>query len=271
MMTGEPIIEANDVCVEFDMPRKQLSLVVLWQFSLSLARGEFVSLVGPSGCGKTTFLNVCAGLLRPSAGAVKVNGKPVTGPGPERNVVFQEYGLLPWRTVEGNIRFGLELRGEKNGRVAEQIKSVVDMVGLRGFEHSYSYELSGGMRQRVGLARALVTDPELLLMDEPFGALDAMTREVLARELERIFMQTHKSTLFVTHSIDEAIALSDRIVVCTARPARIKAIVPVNLPRPRSDYDVKAHPDFGPLWEHVWTLLRNEIYEELSHEKREIE
>ncbi len=265
------MIDASDVCVEFPMPRKQLSLVALWQFSLSVGRGEFVSLVGPSGCGKTTFLNVCAGLLKPTSGTVKVEGKLVTGPGPERNVVFQEYGLLPWRTVEGNIRFGLEVRGQKNGTVSDQIKRVIEMVGLRGFEHSYSYELSGGMRQRVGLARALVTDPDLLLMDEPFGALDAMTREVLAREYERIFLQTHKTTLFVTHSIDEAIALSDRIVVCTARPARIKAIVPVDLPRPRSDYDVKTHPDFGGLWEHVWTLLRSEIYEELSHEKREIE
>jgi NitT/TauT family transport system ATP-binding protein len=260
-------IEADNLSMEFDLPRKQLSLVTLWDFSLDIERGEFVSLLGPSGCGKTTFLNLLAGLIKPTTGTLKVNNKTVTGPGPDRNVVFQEYGLLPWRTVESNVEFGLELRGEKGPAAKAAVQRAIDMVGLTGFEQSYSYELSGGMRQRVGLARALVTDPEILLMDEPFGALDAMTREVLQREFEKIFIQTKKTVLFVTHSIDEAIALSDRIVICTARPARIKAIIPVTMPRPRADYDIKTHPDYGAMWEKIWSLLREEVYEELEQEK----
>jgi NitT/TauT family transport system ATP-binding protein len=265
------LIDIDRVTVEFDLPQKELILVALWEFSLTIDRASFVSIVGPSGCGKTTMLNVAAGLQKPTSGTVLIDGKPVTGPGPDRNVVFQEYGLLPWRTVESNIQFGLELRGERNGESRAKVQQVIDMVGLHGFEKSYSYELSGGMRQRVGLARALVTDPEILLLDEPFGALDAMTREVLQREFERIFLQTQKTVLLVTHSIDEAIALSDFIVVCTARPGRVKGIVPVDLPRPRADYDVKIHPKFGPLWEEVWRLLRSEVYEELEQEKEQVE
>lgn len=256
------MIEADKVTTEFDMPREQLGLVALWEFSLSIDQGEFVCVVGPSGCGKTTFLNIVAGLLKPTSGVVKVNGKPVTGPGPDRNVVFQEYGLLPWRTVLDNIKFGLELRGDlKNGHSAEKIAEVINLVGLKGFEKSFSYELSGGMRQRVGLARALVTDPDILLMDEPFGALDAITREMLQREFERIIDQTKKTVLFITHSIDEAIALGDRIVVCTARPGRVKADIPVDLPRPRADYDIKLHPRFTELWGEVWSQLQAEVYD----------
>jgi NitT/TauT family transport system ATP-binding protein len=261
------LIDARDLTIEFDLPQKGLTLVALWQFSLSIDRGQFVSIVGPSGCGKTTLLNAAAGLLKPSSGELLINGRPVTGPGPDRNVVFQEYGLLPWRTVESNVQFGLELRGERDAASRAKVQQVIDMVGLNGFEKSYSYELSGGMRQRVGLARALVTDPEILLLDEPFGALDAMTREVLQREFEQIFLKTHKTVLLVTHSIDEAIALSDFIVVCTARPGRLKGIIPVDMPRPRADYDIKTHPRFGPLWEEVWGLLRSEVYAELEQEK----
>ena len=264
-----PIIEANDVTVEFDLPRKQLTLVALWQFSLAIERGEFISIVGPSGCGKTTFLNVVAGLVKPNAGAVHIHGRPITGPGPDRNVVFQEHGLLPWRTVEANVRFGLELRGANHHTSTDNVQRTIEMVGLRGFEHAYSYELSGGMKQRVGLARALVTEPDILLMDEPFGALDAMTREVLQREFERIFLQTRKTVLFVTHSIDEAIALSDRIVVCTSRPGRVKAIIPVDLPRPRADYDIKLLPRFGEFWGKVWDLLQSEVYDDLEQEKEQ--
>jgi NitT/TauT family transport system ATP-binding protein len=265
------LIDIDKVTVEFDLPQKELILVALWEFSLTIDSAKFVSIVGPSGCGKTTMLNVAAGLHKPTSGTVKINGQLVTGPGPDRNVVFQEYGLLPWRTVEGNVRFGLELRGEKNGASRTKVQEAIDMVGLHGFEKSYSYELSGGMRQRVGLARALVTDPDILLLDEPFGALDAMTREILQREFERIFLQTKKTVLLVTHSIDEAIALSDFIVVCTARPGRVKGIVPVDLPRPRADYDIKTHEKFGALWEEVWHLLRSEVYAELEQEKEQTE
>ncbi len=263
-------IEANELSAEYDLPRKQLTMVALWKFSLSVQAGEFVSIVGPSGCGKTTFLNVVAGLVKPTSGEVLVNGRAVTGPGPERNVVFQEYGLLPWRTVEDNVRFGLELRGEKGGSVNDKIQQAIDLVGLRGFEHAYSYELSGGMRQRVGLARALVTDPEILLMDEPFGALDAMTREILQREFERIILKTRQTVLFVTHSIDEAIALSDRIVIVTSRPGRLKEVVPIDLPRPRADYDIKLHPSYGKLWDRVWSLLQAEVYDDLELQKNKL-
>lgn len=265
-----PFIDAKEVTCEYNLPRKQVTLVALWQFSLTMERGEFVSIVGPSGCGKTTFLNVAAGLVKPTSGVLQIDGRPITGPGPDRNVVFQEYGLLPWRTVESNIQFGLELRGERGAAPAEKVHHVVEMMGLQGFEHAYSYELSGGMRQRVGLARALVTDPDILLMDEPFGALDAMTREVLQREFERVILQTHKTVLFITHSIDEAIALSDRIVICTSRPGRVKEIVPVDLPRPRADYDYKVHPKFGELWKRVWSQLQAEVYDDLKQEKARV-
>lgn len=265
-----PIIDAREVSAEYDLPRKQLTMVALWKFSLSVERGEFISIVGPSGCGKTTFLNIVAGLIKPTSGQVLINNNPITGPGPERNVVFQEYGLLPWRTVEDNVKFGLELRGEKDSDIADKVHQAIELVGLHGFEHAYSYELSGGMKQRVGLARALVTDPEILLMDEPFGSLDAMTREILQREFERIIMKTRQTVLFVTHSIDEAIALSDRIVICTSRPGRLKEIIPVNLPRPRADYDFKLHPEFGRLWEKVWGLLQAEVYDDLAMQKEKL-
>lgn len=264
------IIQANEVSAEYDLPRKQLTMVALWKFSLSVEPGEFISIVGPSGCGKTTFLNMVAGLIKPTSGEVLINGRKVTGPGPERNVVFQEYGLLPWRTVEDNVGFGLELREEKGNGASEKIHQAIDLVGLRGFEHAYSYELSGGMKQRVGLARALVTDPQILLMDEPFGALDAMTREILQREFERIILKTRQTVLFVTHSIDEAIALSDRIAICTSRPGRLKEIIPVELPRPRADYDIKLHPRYGELWDRVWSLLQAEVYEDLELQKKKL-
>lgn len=265
-----PLIEARDLCAEYDLPRKQLTMVALWNFSLTIEAGEFISIVGPSGCGKTTFLNILAGLVEPTAGEIRIKGQKVTGPGPERNVVFQEYGLLPWRSVEDNVKFGLELRGQKGKEVNERVHQAIELVGLHGFEHAYSYELSGGMKQRVGLARALVTDPEILLMDEPFGSLDAMTREILQRELEKIIMKTRQTVLFVTHSIDEAIALSDRIVICTSRPGRLKDIVPVSLPRPRADYDIKTHPEFGKLWETVWSQLQAEVYDDLALQQQKL-
>lgn len=259
-------LEAVDVCVEFPVPRKEISLVALWDFSLTVERGEFVSIVGPSGCGKTTFLNVAAGLLEPTTGAVLADGTPIDGPSPERSVVFQEYGLFPWRTVLGNIRFGPEIRHERGEASERQIQDAIDLVGLGGFESSYPYELSGGMRQRVGLARALVNDPDILLLDEPFGALDAITREVLQREFEAIFMKTGKTVVLITHNIDEAIAMSDRIAVLTARPGRLKGVVPVDLPRPRSDYDVKSRVEYTHIWEETWGLVQSEIGDDRENE-----
>jgi NitT/TauT family transport system ATP-binding protein len=252
-------LEARDVTVEFPLPRKQIAIVAVWQFSLAVRPGEFVSIVGPSGCGKTTFLNVLAGLQEPTSGELFVNGKPTTGTGGERAVVFQEYGLLPWRTVERNVGLGPEVRGEKQREIKRRVHEALELVGLEGFDQSYSYELSGGMRQRVGLARALVTNPEILLLDEPFGALDAITREVLQKELERIVLRTKKTVVLITHSIDEAIALSDRIIVSTARPARVKGEIRVDLPRPRGGFDLKSHELYMPIWEATWGLVESEI------------
>ena len=255
-----PAIEINDVTVAYPQQRASSLLVALWRFRMSLAEREFVTVVGPSGCGKTTLLNTIAGLVRPTEGEVLVDGNRVTEPGPERAVVFQEYALLPWRTVWDNIRFGTEMQKKGRDGAAKRIEDAIGLVGLKGFEKAYPRELSGGMRQRVGLARALVAEPRILLMDEPFAAVDAMTREVMQGELERIVAETHKTVLFITHSIDEAILLGDRVVVMTTRPGRIKEIVPVPLERPRWNHDAKAEPEYIRLREHIWDLLREEAY-----------
>jgi NitT/TauT family transport system ATP-binding protein len=252
------VIEIRDLTVAYPQARTSNRLVALWEVNLSVRDGEFVTVVGPSGCGKTTLLNAVAGLLEPTGGQVTVDGKRVSGPGPERAVVFQEYALLPWRTVWDNIRFGLEMQPELRSTADRRIREAIDLVGLVGFERAYPRELSGGMRQRVGLARALVAEPKILLMDEPFAAVDAMTREVMQGELERIVAATGKTVIFITHSIDEAITLGDRVVVATTRPGRIKEIVTINLPRPRGAVDVKADPAFIAVREHVWALLKDE-------------
>jgi NitT/TauT family transport system ATP-binding protein len=252
-------IEIKDLTVEYELQDQDSMLVALWEVSLSIDQGEFVVMVGPSGCGKTTLINAIAGLLKPTSGSIRVHGVPVAGPGPDRAMVFQEYALLPWRTVMGNVKFGVEMqRGRDKSKGDKPLQEAIDMVGLTGFEKSYPHQLSGGMRQRVGLARALVAEPTVLLMDEPFAALDAMTREVMQGELEQIIAESNQTVLFITHSIDEAIALADRIVVASARPGRIREIVPVDLPRPRREYDVKSHPGFAELREHLWNLLREE-------------
>jgi NitT/TauT family transport system ATP-binding protein len=252
------VIEIRDLTVAYPQARTSNRLVALWEVNLSVRDGEFLTVVGPSGCGKTTLLNAVAGLVPATAGEVLVDGKRVTGPGPERAVVFQEYALLPWRTVWDNIKFGLEMQSHLRATAERRIREAVDLVGLRGFERAYPRELSGGMRQRVGLARALVAEPKILLMDEPFAAVDAMTREVMQGELERIVAATGGTVIFITHSIDEAILLGDRVVVATTRPGRIKEIVPVDLPRPRGESDAKADPAFLRTREHVWELLRDE-------------
>ena len=252
-------IEIRDLTVEYELTDRQLLLVALWQVSLTIRSGEFVVIVGPSGCGKTTLINAIAGLVKPSEGTIKVDGELVERPGPDRAMVFQEYALLPWRTVLGNLKFGVEMQRKRRGSIGqEELRAVVDMVGLTGFEGAFPHQLSGGMRQRVGLARALVAEPKVLLMDEPFAALDAMTREVMQGELEDIIARTGQTVVFITHSIDEAIALGDRIVVASARPGRIREIVEVDLPRPRREYDVKSHPGFPAFREHLWSLLKEE-------------
>jgi NitT/TauT family transport system ATP-binding protein len=250
-------VEARGVSVEYERTREKSTLIALEDFDLEVREGEFLAIVGPSGCGKSTFLNVVAGLVEPAAGEIKVYGKPVTGPGPDRAVVFQDYALMPWRTVEKNVRFGLEMQGRVDSDTGAKVAKYIKMVGLAGFEKSYPRELSGGMRQRVGLARALVTEPRLLLMDEPFAAVDAMTREIMQEELTKIVATTGQPIIFITHGVDEAVTLADRIAVVTNRPGRIKEIIEVDLPRPRSRAS-RSLPEFQALRDRVWQLLSEE-------------
>jgi NitT/TauT family transport system ATP-binding protein len=251
-------IELQQVTVTFSQPDGG-EFRAVDGFDLQVRRGEFVTIVGPSGCGKSTLLSAVDGLIRPHAGQVIINGALVTGPGPERALVFQEFALLPWRTVVGNVMLGLELqRKYPTSQMKEMVHHYIKMVGLQGFENHYPHQLSGGMRQRVGLARALAVNPEILLMDEPFAALDAQTREIMSVELLRIWEQDKKTVLFVTHGIDEAVYLADRVVVMSGRPGRVKEIIPVNLVRPRS-LAIKDDPDFVRLRRHIWDLLEKEV------------
>jgi ABC-type nitrate/sulfonate/bicarbonate transport system ATPase subunit len=232
------------------------ALVALYNISLTVRRNEFVSLLGPSGCGKTTLIRIIAGLLAADRGEVLVENRPVTGPGRDRCMVFQQFGLLPWRTVLANVEFGLEIEGVPREERAAVARRYLDLVGLKGFEHYYPHQISGGMQQRVGIARALSKQPDILLMDEPFGAVDAQTREQLQEELLKIWGQTDTTVIFVTHSIDEAIYLSDRIIVMQARPGRVKEEFSVDLPRPRWEGDVKADPRFAQLRARLRDSLR---------------
>jgi NitT/TauT family transport system ATP-binding protein len=252
-----PFIQARNITLVFKSKTRE-PVTALSNFSLEVGRGEFVSIVGPSGCGKSTFLNILLGLLRPEAGEMRLNGTPIAGPSQERAMVFQEFGLLPWRTVRANVELGLELKGipstERSRRAAELIK----LVGLPGFERHYPHELAGGMKQRVGLARALATEPEVLLMDEPFAALDAQTRDLMQAELLQIWERTKKTVLFVTHSIEEAAYLSDRVIVMTARPGRTKDVLKIQLPRPR-DYEMRLTGEFNAIKSRIWEVLKEEL------------
>jgi NitT/TauT family transport system ATP-binding protein len=233
-------------------------LPVLGGIDLSVHEGELVAIVGPSGCGKSTFLSAVDGLVKLTGGEIAVDGKPVAGPGPDRAMVFQQDSLFPWRTVSRNVMYGLELQNRlSKAEIRERAASLVELVGLSGFAENYPHELSGGMRQRVNIARALATDPELLLLDEPLAALDAQTREFMQVELLKILARAGKTALFVTHQIDEAIFLANRVAVFSARPARIKEIIAIDLPTQRS-LEVKFQPRFRELQDHIWRL----IYEE---------
>jgi NitT/TauT family transport system ATP-binding protein len=233
-------------------------LDVLRDITLSIADGEFISIVGPSGCGKTTFLRIVAGLEAASAGAVQIDGRTVTGPGSDRGFVFQQDSLLPWRTVLANAMVGPEVSGRADAAAKTRTMALLRLVGLGGFENYYPRQLSGGMRQRVNLARALAVDPKILLMDEPFSALDAQTREIMQTELLRIWEQGRKTALFVTHQIDEAVYLSDRVLVFARRPGRLQEIVPIPLPRPRPLH-LKRTPEFVALVDHIWGLIEEDV------------
>ena len=249
-------LEAHDVTLDYAQPRTGSRLRALDRVNLAIDDGEFVSIVGPSGCGKTTFLSVVDGLIPATEGRILVDGIAVTRPGPDRAVVFQDASLLPWRTVLRNVLYGLECIGVPRREARERAEHFVALVGLGGFEHSYPHELSGGMQQRVNLARALVMDPKILLMDEPFASLDAQTREAMQEELLRIWQAAGKTVLFVTHQIDEAIFLSDRVIVFSARPGRVKASVAVEIERPRA-LRLKRGPRFHALEDRIWTLIHD--------------
>jgi len=257
---GENFISVRGVSAGYDNVRKATRLIALSDIDLEIKRGEFLAIVGPSGCGKTTLINMIAGFVKPLEGEILMDGSPITGPGPDRAMVFQNYALLPWRTVERNVNFALEnptVRISKE-EAAQRTAEVLDLVGLSGFEKSYPHQLSGGMQQRVGIARALVTRPDILLMDEPFGAVDAMTREAMQAEFEKIIAESGQTVIFITHSIDEAVALGDRVVVISSRPGRIKEVIDIDLPRSRFDDEVKRDPRFTAHTQHIWSLLRDE-------------
>jgi NitT/TauT family transport system ATP-binding protein len=250
-------LEAHDVTLDYVQPRTGNRLRALDQVNLTIADGEFVSIVGPSGCGKTTFLSVVDGLIPATAGRIVVDGVVVTRPGPDRAVVFQDASLLPWRTVLKNVLYGLECIGVPRRQARERAKHFVAMVGLKGFEQNYPHELSGGMQQRVNLARALVMDPKILLMDEPFASLDAQTREAMQEELLQIWAKAGKTVLFVTHQIDEAIYLSDRVVVFSGRPGKVKEIITVGIERPRA-LGLKRDTRFHAIEDRIWSLIEDD-------------
>ncbi|PZW44958.1 NitT/TauT family transport system ATP-binding protein/sulfonate transport system ATP-binding protein [Humitalea rosea] len=233
-------------------------MLALQPVDLTVAPGEFVAVLGPSGCGKSTLLRIVAGLDRPTAGTVALDATPVTGPGPERGMVFQSYTLFPWLTVEQNIRFGLREAGRPEAEQREIAARFIARTGLTGFENHWPKQLSGGMQQRCALARALANDPEMLLLDEPFGALDHQTRELMQELLLEIWEADRKTVLFVTHDIDEAVFLASRVLVISARPGRIKAEVPVPLPYPR-DWTVKTSPEFAALKARLMADIREEV------------
>ena len=252
---NEIMISAKGVRKEFNEGEPNAVLAVD-DVSLDVRNGEFVSLLGPSGCGKSTFLYMVGGFEKPSDGLLTLDGEPIKGPGSNRGVVFQEYVLFPWQKVSTNIAYGLNIQGIPKNEQKKRIAELISMIGLEGFEDTYPEWLSGGMKQRVAIARALAYDPEILLMDEPFGALDAQTRGKMITDLIRIHKATHKTILFVTHSVEEAIMLSDRVALFSARPSHIKEIFEIDLPHPRNVTD--------PKFVEFQDAILNSLHEEMS-------
>jgi len=256
--SATPAIELINVNRRFLSPDGK-SFTTLRDFNMSVARGEFVALVGPTGCGKSTTLNLITGLGRPSSGEVRVMGKPVAGIDPRIGFVFQSDALFPWRSVVDNVVAGPLFRGRSRKEAYEAAHDWLGRVGLAKFENHYPHQLSGGMRQRVSIARAFANDPEILLMDEPFSALDAQNKLLLQEELLRIWEEHKKTVVFITHSVDEAVLLGDRIMVMTAQPGKVKALVEVPLPRPRDVMELQKTPAYGELIHRIWSSLRDEV------------
>jgi NitT/TauT family transport system ATP-binding protein len=251
-----PVLEVRDLSKSFSRDGKTVEAIA--DFSLAVNEGEFVSIVGPSGCGKSTFLHIVGGFETAGGGTIKLHGKAVAAPGPDRGMMFQEFSLYPWRSVFGNVVWPLEVQGYPKGEREQIAEKFLRKVGLLHFRDHYPAELSGGMKQRVALARVLAFDPNVLLMDEPFGALDAQTRELMQEELQAIWQENKKTVLFITHDIEEAIYLGDRVIVFTARPGRIKEEVRIDLPRPRG-IEVKKTAAYMDYRNRVWDLLRDEV------------
>ena len=257
MTDGQMALDARNVRFWYEDPTTQERLLAIERMDLKIREGDFVSIVGPSGCGKSTFLKIVDGLLPEYEGEIDILRRDR---GRAQSMVFQDSALFPWYSVIANVAYGLTCQGMPRKAAYDRALPFIRMVGLGGFETKYPYQLSGGMQQRANLARALTVDPEILLMDEPFAALDAQTRELMQAELLRIWSAAKKTVLFVTHQIDEAIYLSDRVLVMSARPGRILADIPIDLPRPR-ELDVKRTPEFVELAERVWGLIRPELHE----------
>ncbi len=254
-------IQASKVHRQFQVKNdsgKKTKLLVLDDFNLQVREGEFLSILGPSGCGKSTFLNMLAGLDKQDGGQILVDNQPVNDRSFDRGMVFQGYALFPWRTVLENVEIGLQIRGLDKKERAEIARYYLTMVGLTAFANRYPHQLSGGMKQRVAIARVLAYQPDIMLMDEPFAALDAQTRETLQLELIRIWEADKKTIVFITHSIDEAILLSDRVAVMTARPGRVKEIIDVSLPRPRTE-EIRNSSEFAQIRQYAWSLIKDEV------------
>jgi NitT/TauT family transport system ATP-binding protein len=260
--TGSGRIEIAGAAKEFG------ALRVFENIDLQVGEREIVSIVGPSGCGKTTLLRAVDGLVPLTEGEIRIDGRKVVGPPPGVAVVFQHFGLFPWKTVYENVAYGLRLARASKEQIAESVPRHIDLVGLTGFEKAYPYQLSGGMQQRTGLARALAIDPHVLLMDEPFASIDAQTREILQFELLRIWESRPMSMVFVTHSIEEAVLMGDRVVVLRGRPSSINEVIETGLPRPRTR-DVLSSPRFNEVREHVWSRLMHDA-EQAERELQEV-
>ena len=263
-----PKLRLRGVSKQFTAARSASPTLAVADFALDVQAGEFVCIVGPSGCGKSTVLNLIAGLDTPSGGTIEMDGRAISSPGADRGVMFQDYALMPWQTVEQNVGFGLAHGTPGQGMTKAQrearVREYVELVGLTGAETKYPHQLSGGMRQRVALARLLANGPDILLLDEPLGALDAQTRLILQVELLRIWGETQareqrKTAIFITHDIEEAVFLGDRVIVMSSHPGRVKAEIPIDLPRPRNEH-IRTDARFGELSERIWNLIRDEAY-----------
>jgi len=259
-------VEARGLQKNFQNRQTRESIEVLRDINVSVSPGEFLTIVGPSGCGKTTLLRIFAGLIPANGGDVLYDGEPINGPSMRMGFVFQSDNLMPWRTVAANVGLGPELRGEGKRSYGPRVESLLELVGLAGFGGYYPPQLSGGMRQRVNLARALAIEPDVLLMDEPFAALDAQTREIMQDELLRIWRATHNTVIFITHQIDEAVFLADRLMIMSARPGRVQELIPIEIERPRS-LEIKRDPRFVQVADHVWHSIERQVRAAIKEEQ----